>query len=68
MFTEVRCNFFDEGIWYIDAWLTDDNDEEGFVVATINEKTFEVHYINDMYKTNNMVLDAVKEKLRELVK
>ena len=64
-FTEVRCNFVDEGIWYVDAW--EDDNEDGTVVARINENTFEVQYINDAYKTIPSILEVVKDKLRELV-
>ena len=66
-FNEVRCTFEDEGVWYVDAWETDDDNESGVVVATINENTFEVNYLLEEYKTP-IVIEAVKEKLRELLK
>lgn len=66
-FTEVRCTFEDEGIWYVDAWQTDDADEEGIVVAKINEKTYEVTYTFDEFKENGMILEVVREKLLEIL-
>ena len=73
-FKEVRCTFFDEGIWYVDGWLTDNPDENGMVVAKINEKTFQVEYTEFwcgekiMWNTSkdDMVLECVAEKLSEL--
>ena len=44
IFKEVKCDFCDEGIWYVDAFETDDVDEYGLVAARINEKTFQVEY------------------------
>ena len=67
-FTEIRCTFFEEetGLYYLDAWRTEDGDEEGTVVATINSKTFEVKYTQEEYKNDDYVLSAVKEKLQEI--
>lgn len=67
-FAEVRSTFFEEetGLWYLDAWVTMDDNEEGTVVATINSKTFEVKYTQDEYKFDDCVLSAVKEKLQEI--
>ena len=66
-FGEIRCTFFDEGKWYVDAWQTADDDEEGVCVATIDVKTFEVNYFDEKYKEDDLVLEVVKEKLKEIV-
>lgn len=67
-FTEIRSTFFNEetGLWYLDAWRTMNDNEEGTVVATINPQTFEVNYMQDEYKNDEYVLSVVKEKLQEI--
>lgn len=69
MFTELRCNYFDDFTheWCVDGWVTDDGDEEGFVVARINEDTFEVTYTDSKFKKDNYVLETIKNKLKEIV-
>ena len=69
MFAEVRCTYFDDGLreWFIDGWKTDNDNEEGVIVATINEDTFEVNYRKAEYKKDPIVLEVVKDKLREIV-
>ena len=68
-FKEVRCTFFDEenNLWYVDAWKTMKDSEEGKVVATINEKTFEVKYMHKNYKDDEYVIEVVKDVLKELL-
>ena len=69
-FKEVRCTFYNElnGLWYVDAWKTMKDDEEGKVVATINPKTFEVKYRHKNYKEDNYIHQVIKEKLQDIVK
>lgn len=67
-FGEIRSNYIDDkGICYIDGWHSIDDDEEGVVIATINPKTFEVNYRDEAYKTDDYVLEVIKEKLKEIV-
>lgn len=69
-FSEVRCDFFDDasGYWLVDAWRSDDDDEGGVVVAKINPETLEVAYNNPEYAKDSLVMDVVKNKLREILK
>ena len=67
-FTEVKCTFFDENRkwWCVDAWRTDDPNEDGEVVATIREETLEVFYQLERYKKDEYVHEVIREKLHEL--
>jgi predicted RNA-binding Zn-ribbon protein involved in translation (DUF1610 family) len=69
-FSEVRCDYFDEeaGVWCVDAWLTPDDDEGGFVVAKINPDTLEVTYTDRDYAMDKLVKETVASKLKEILK
>lgn len=47
-YAELRNNYTDEdkNEVYIDAWKTDDDSEEGTVVAKINTKTYDITYLD----------------------
>ena len=66
-FTEVRCDFFDEvtGCWCVDAWgkYVDD----GEVVAKINPDTLQVTYTHEDFAKDEMVFEAVRMKLRDIL-
>ena len=69
MYAEVRIDFFDESTnkWSIDAWKTADTDEEGVVVAEIDDETLEITWRDKMAETDKMVIDAIKSFLNERV-
>ena len=66
-FSEVRCDFFDEvtGCWCVDAWgkYVDD----GEVVAFINPATLEVTYNKPEFAKDELVFEAVRMKLRDIL-
>ena len=66
-FTEVRCDFFDEetNCWCVDAWgkYVDD----GEVVAFINPATLEVTYNHPDFAKDELVFEAVRMKLRDIL-
>ena len=66
-FSEVRCDFFDEvtGRWCVDAWgkYVDD----GEVVAFINPATLEVTYNDPDFAKDELVFEAVRMKLRDIL-
>ena len=45
---EIRCDFVDEkeGVAYIDAWYTTDDNEDGMVIAKVNIETKKVEYVD----------------------
>ena len=60
---EIRSNFENEGIINIDAWLTEDENEEGNVIAKVNTKTLEVEYLDDRARTDNYAQEMINEVL-----
>lgn len=69
IFSEIRSDYFDsyDNEWCIDAWVSDDDDEGGVVAARININTFEVKYTREEYKQDEGVVNAIKEKLIEIL-
>ena len=43
--SEIRCDFFDEEEekYFVDAWKTDDGNEEGTVILTKMQKQMNMH-------------------------
>ena len=60
---EIRNDFEDGDIVYIDAYLTDDDNEEGRVIAKVNVRTKEVEYIDDRAKTDSYAQEMINEYL-----
>ena len=63
IWSEIRSNFEDESIVYIDAWMTPDDNEEGTVIAKVNVLTGNVQYIDDRAKTDAYAQEIIKEVL-----
>lgn len=65
---EIRNNFYDdeEQKIYIDAWFTDDNNEEGVVIAKVNYKTKEVEYLDDDARTDSYAQEIINETLESI--
>lgn len=64
IWSEIRNNYEDEGIVYIDAWLTDDDMEDGKIIATVNPKTSEVIYKDERAKTDVYAQEMINEVLK----
>ena len=62
---EVKANYNDDDITFVDAWCTDSENEEGYTIAKINNETLEVEYIDkrasydDMAET--MIINAIAQ-------
>jgi len=53
IWSEIRDSFEDEGILHIDAWTSDDeNDEDGKTIAMINLSNGEVEYLDERARTD----------------
>ena len=63
IWSEIRSNFEDESIVYIDAWITPDDNEEGTVIAKVNVLTGNVQYIDDRAKTDAYAQEIINEVL-----
>lgn len=60
---EIRNDFEDEGIVHIDAFLTDDDNEEGKVIAKVNVRTKEVEYLDDRARTDKYAQEIIQDVL-----
>lgn len=65
---EIRCDFYDdeEKKWFLDAWLTDDDSEEGTVIAKVNHKTKEIEYLDNDAKTDSYAQEIINETLNDI--
>lgn len=65
---EIRNDFYDdiEKKVYIDAWFTEDDNEEGVVIAKVNYKTKEVEYLDNDARTDEYAQEIINETLREI--
>ena len=61
---EIRSDFLDDDIiLYINAWLTDDDNEEGKVIAKMNVQTKEIEYLDDRARTDFYAQEIINEHL-----
>ena len=62
--SEIRCDFFDEEEekYFVDAWKTDDGNEEGTVIAKLDLAAGSVEYLA---KTDEYAQEIIKEMLEE---
>jgi len=66
VWSEIRNNFEDEGIVYIDAWEDEDDDSDGRVIATIDKSTRKVEYKDDRAKTDKYAQEMIAEALNDI--
>ena len=64
-YAEIRSNFFDEEEekQFVDAWLTDNDDEEGIVIAKIDLGAKSVEYLDEDAKTDEYAQEIINEVL-----
>lgn len=60
IWNEIRNDFQDIDIVHIDGYLTDDDNEEGQVIAKVNVRTKEVEYLDDRARTDNYAQEMIK--------
>lgn len=67
-YTELKNNYIDEDTneVYIDAWKTDDDSEEGTVVAKINTKTYNITYLEAAAITDPEAQELIQDTIKEL--
>lgn len=65
--SEIRIDFFDEEEkkWFVDAWETDDDNEEGSVIAKIDLYTGTVEYLDANAKTDEYAQEEIREFLKD---
>ena len=64
-YAEIRNDFFDEeeNKIYIDAWFTDDDNEEGVVIAKVDMTTKAVEYIDEDARKDSYAHEIIKETI-----
>lgn len=66
-YSEIKCDHLGtDGYWYVDAWRSDNPNEEGRVVAAINDKTGDVFYTEPEAIFSIPVQEVVKAKIAEI--
>jgi hypothetical protein len=62
---EIRNDFVceDSRKIYIDAWLTEDDSEEGIVLARIDIDTKNIEYFDDDSRTDHYAQEIINEAL-----
>lgn len=62
---EIRSDYYDdeEGVQTVDAWLTDDDNEEGKVIAKIRLDTKEVIYLDKDARRDCYAQEVINEVL-----
>jgi hypothetical protein len=66
-YAEVRSDFYDEEEekQFVDAWMSDDGNEEGIVIAKIDLATGEVEYLDEDARTDEYAQEVISEVLKE---
>ena len=66
-YTEIRCYFYneEEEKYYVDAWKTDDDNEEGTVIAKIDLADKTVEYLDEDARTDEYAQEIIKEILED---
>lgn len=67
IWSEIRCNFYDEEehVWIVDAWLTEDYNEPGDVIAKINASG-KVTYLDERAEKDPYVQEIIAEKIKSI--
>lgn len=72
---EIRNDFLEEtesmdmdSYYHIDAWLTEDENEEGKIIAKVNCGTKEVTYLDEDAKTDSYAQEMINEVIQQLIK
>jgi len=64
MYNEVKCTYHADGFWVVDAWKTNGQEEEGVVVAVINDVTGDCYAIRNL---DDLAKGVIDEKQTEIV-
>lgn len=66
-YAEVRSDFYDdeEEKQFVDAWMSDDDNEEGTVIAKIDLATGEVEYLDEDARTDEYAQEVISEVIKE---
>lgn len=65
-YSELRNNYVDEDEVYIDAWKTNNDSEEGTVIAKINTNTYNITYLDAAAITDPEVQELIQDTIQNL--
>lgn len=60
--TDVRNDYIDDqNFCHIDCYFTDDDNEQGVTVAIVDMDSKKVYFIDNMFRSDKMVMDAIED-------
>ena len=62
---EIRNDYVEDDILCFDAWLTDDDNEEGVVIAKLNTKNMMLECIDKDVRRDYYALECIDESIEE---
>lgn len=67
MWAEIRTDYYDSitHVTLVDAWLTDDDNEEGKVIALVGDDG-NVTYLDNRARTDAMAQETIRNLLAEI--
>jgi hypothetical protein len=65
IWSEIRADYVDENIVHVDAWLTDDDNEAGAVIAKVNIDSGIITYLDPRAEHDKQVQEIIIETLVE---
>ncbi|MBM3417286.1 MAG: hypothetical protein FJY17_00005 [Bacteroidetes bacterium] len=66
IWTEIRDDFEEDGVVYIDAWTTSDDNEEGKVIAKVKENG-EVIYLDERAKKDSLAQEVINDVKKSMM-
>lgn len=66
IWSEVKAEHEDEDKIYVDAWLSEDENENGTVIAKIDLVAKNVVYFDDRAKTDKYAQEVINERLKDI--
>lgn len=66
MWSQIDNTFVDRGNVHIDAWETEDSNEEGKVIAKVSIKTAKVEYIDPRAMTDSYAQEMIEEAVKSV--
>lgn len=68
MWKEIRISHLDEtdGFWRVDAWKTEDDNEEGEVIAYIDDLTGRVLYNDPVARVDAQAQELIQEHIKKI--
>lgn len=65
IYSEVKCTYHTDGFWTVDAWKTNSQEEEGAVIAVINDVTGDCYAIKDLDDLAKSVIDKKRTEIAD---